>query len=126
MTLYAVAGRVGVLGAIGLAGLAAAVRSNMSRAASQPRPSPEVCKNLRRERSIDPEFSIDIDEIAHVEDQQTEARQGVPSQIVESGLAFLFTRGAPEGQAPGGFHGSIRILARLLSDPCGKQLRLGG
>jgi hypothetical protein len=51
-------------------------------------PRPEVCRNLRRELSIDTEFSIDIDELTHIENQKAQPGQGIAPQIIQSGLAL--------------------------------------
>src|SRR5689334_16872330 len=88
ITLLAVAGSGGVLGARGpvTAGDAAASPWSKSSAASQPIPRPALCRKLRRESSID------INKLAHIEHHQTETRQRIPLQVIDCGL-LLFTAG---------------------------------
>src|SRR6267378_3244664 len=108
ITLFAVAGKGGVLGASGLGVLAAAdVCWNRSSAASQPRPRPEFWRNFRREWSID--WSIDIDKLTHVQHQQAKPRKGIPLQVVERRLSLRGAGGAPECQPPPDVYCSFRI-----------------
>src|SRR5438270_27693 len=97
ITLLAVARKGGFLEASGFSGPAAAACCNRSRAASQPMPKPDFCRNSRRE------LLIDIDELAHIEDQQTQAGQRIAAQIVPRSPAFLRGRRAAECQAPSRF-----------------------
>src|SRR5690348_2025275 len=102
MTLLAVAGSGGVLGARGpgaLTAAAAPVRCRRSTAASQPMPMPAFWRNRRRESSID------IDELAHVKDQQAKPRQGVAAEEFQRSFAFRGGRRSAEGQFPAGIHG---------------------
>src|SRR5438105_11019608 len=105
ITLFAVAGSGGVLAASGPAVPAAAVRWNKSRAASQPMPRPDVCRNLRRDSSID------INKLAHIEDQEAQPGQGIAPQIIERHLAFFGGRKASERHPPPGLHRSFRAIA---------------
>src|SRR5215467_10258303 len=122
ITLFAVAGHGGVLGASGLAVAATAAapadRWNIARAASHPIPSPEVWRNPRRESSIH------IDKLVQVEQQQAQPRQGIPLQIIEGRLALLRARKPSERQPPTRLRRSFRILACLLRDPRRELLRL--
>src|SRR5215471_13131992 len=83
ITRFAVGGKWGGFGASVLpASAAAPVRCKSSIAASQPKPMPADCRNWRRD------FSIDIDELAHVVNQQAKARKRIPPQIIQRGLAL--------------------------------------
>ena len=117
MTLFAVAGNAGGLEPGTRPGCAAAVPCKMSSAASQPMPSADVCRNLRRESSVD------INQLTHVEHQKTKPRQGISLQIIKRGL-----RSSSEGRVrtpiASRFRPSLRILAGLLSDSGGELLRL--
>src|SRR5437660_7869030 len=110
ITLFAVAGRVPNLGASGPGVLAADVRWNMSSDASHPIPRPEVCRNLRRE------LSIDIDKLAHVEHQQAQPRKSIPLQEIERRLSLRRGRRSPECQPPPNVHRLFRRLSTLLRD----------
>src|SRR5215831_10725456 len=106
MTLLAVAGKCGALGASGLASSPATpARWNRSSAASQPIPIPARCRNLRRD------VSVDIDELVHIEEQQAEPRQRVALQVIERGVALLCGRRAAERQLEPGFDGSFGAIA---------------
>src|SRR5215472_4108345 len=112
ITRLAVGGKCGGFGASGLAVSAAApLRCSKSSAASQPKPMPADCRRRRRETSID------IDELAHVEDQETKARKRIPSQIVERGLALGSIRRPAESHFPTRLHLRIGAIARDLPDP---------
>src|SRR5439155_297579 len=122
ITLFAVARKGGTFGASGPGAAAvlaaAAVRLNMSRAASQPMPRPDACRNLRRESSID------INKLAHIEYQKAQPRQRVPAQVIERGPAFFGGRGMPKCQPPPSLYRSFRIIAGLLLDTRGELLCL--
>src|ERR1043165_4011969 len=104
MTLLAVAGNGGALGAIGFSP-AAALRWSMSKAASHPIPMPDDCRNLRREASID------IDKLAHVENQQAKPRQQTPPHKRQRRLPSAGRGRAIERQLPCGFNGRFGRVA---------------
>src|ERR1051325_1052698 len=113
ITLLAVPGKSGFLGASGLATAVSAarpVRWRRSRAASQPMPMPEFCRKWRREASID------IDKLAHVEDQEAQPIEGVAPKVIKRGLALGGSGGSAERQLPGGVHRCLLTVAGQLFD----------
>src|SRR5688572_21320610 len=100
MTLLAVAGKCGFRGAIGLTP-APCARSIMSSAASHPMPSPDDCRNLRRDSLVR------INKLAHVEQQQTEARQRIALQVIERRCLLFRRRIPPESEPPSRFDGFL-------------------
>src|SRR5262245_50812729 len=119
ITLLAVAGKCGALGASGLASSAAAPDCwNRSTAASHPIPMPALCRNLRRD------VSIDIDELIHVEEQQAESRQRIALQVIERSIALCCRWRTAKGQLEPGFDGSFGAVASSLLDALRETLGL--
>jgi hypothetical protein len=89
--LFVVAGEEGVFVAIGLAGAGRHILRNNSKAASQLVPNPEVCRNLRRELSIDIDDSLILKISRHNRDREFRTDRAI------SILARQYPTGASTG-----------------------------
>src|SRR6516225_978044 len=106
ITRFAVGGKWGGFGASGLTASAAVpVRCNRSSAASQPKPNPADWRNWRRD------FSIHINELAHVVNQETKSRKRIPSQIIQRRFALGGIRQPAECELPTRLHLRLKIVA---------------